>query len=149
MSLHCLKANGVKGFPSDSDGEETAHNAGDLSLNPGLGRSPEEGHSNPLQCSCLENPHGQRSLVGYGPLGSQRVRHDWATERTHTMGWHHLKMLTTFWFGRKLRKWSRSLGFRLALASANSCPWAFTAKAWGCPCSRGGSRPHGLASSFS
>ena len=26
----------------------------------------EEGHSNPLQYSCLENPHGQRSLVGYG-----------------------------------------------------------------------------------
>ena len=23
---------------------------------PGLGRSPEEWHGNPLQCSCLENP---------------------------------------------------------------------------------------------
>ena len=23
---------------------------------PGLGRSPGAGHSNPLQCSCLENP---------------------------------------------------------------------------------------------
>ena len=34
-------------------------NAGDLrdgGLNPGLGRSPEEGHGNPLQYSCLENP---------------------------------------------------------------------------------------------
>ena len=26
-----------------------------------------EGNGNPLQCSCLENPHGQRSLVGYSP----------------------------------------------------------------------------------
>ena len=31
---------------------------------PGLGRSPGEGHGNPLQYSCLENPHGQRNLVG-------------------------------------------------------------------------------------
>ena len=31
---------------------------------PGPGRSPEGGHSNPLQYSCLENPHGQRSLTG-------------------------------------------------------------------------------------
>ena len=29
--------------------------------------SPGGGHVNPLQCSCLENPHGQRSLEGYSP----------------------------------------------------------------------------------
>ena len=33
------------------------------------GRSPGEEHSNPLQYSCLENPHGQRSLMGYSPWG--------------------------------------------------------------------------------
>ena len=27
------------------------------------------GHGNPLQYSCLENPYGQRSLVGYSPWG--------------------------------------------------------------------------------
>ena len=37
----------------------------DMGLIPGLGRSPGGGHGNPLQCSCLENPHGQRSLAGY------------------------------------------------------------------------------------
>ena len=36
---------------------------------PGLGRSPGGEHGNPLQYSCLENPHGQRSLVGYSPWG--------------------------------------------------------------------------------
>ena len=36
---------------------------------PGLGRSPGGGHGNPLQYSCLENPHGRRSLVGYSPWG--------------------------------------------------------------------------------
>ena len=34
---------------------------------PGSGRSPEGGHENPLQFSCLDNPHGQRSLAGYSP----------------------------------------------------------------------------------
>ena len=29
----------------------------------------EEGISNPRQCSCLENPHGQRSLAGCSPWG--------------------------------------------------------------------------------
>ena len=32
-------------------------------------RSPGEGHGNPLQYSCLENPHEQRSLAGYSPWG--------------------------------------------------------------------------------
>ena len=36
---------------------------------PGLGRSPGGGHGNLPQYSCLENPHGQRSLVGYSPWG--------------------------------------------------------------------------------
>ena len=36
---------------------------------PGLGRSLGGGHGNPLQYSCLQNPHGQRSLVGYGRRG--------------------------------------------------------------------------------
>ena len=43
--------------------------AGDLVSIPGLGRSPEGGHGNVLQCSCLENLHGQRSLEGHGAWG--------------------------------------------------------------------------------
>ena len=44
-------------------------NAGDLGSIPGLGVSHAGGHGNPLQYSCLENPQGQRSLVGYSPQG--------------------------------------------------------------------------------
>ena len=44
-------------------------NVGDSVSIPGSGRSPGGGHDNPLQYSCLENPHGQRSLVGYSPWG--------------------------------------------------------------------------------
>ena len=43
------------GFPGGSDGKESACNAGDLGLIPGLGRSPGEGNGNLLQCSSLEN----------------------------------------------------------------------------------------------
>ena len=45
-----------QGFPGGSDGKESACNAGDLGLIPGLGRSPGEGNGNPLQYSCLEMP---------------------------------------------------------------------------------------------
>ena len=60
-------------------------NAGDIrdvGSIPGLGRSPGEGNGYPLQYSCLENPHGQRSLEGYGPQG-HRVRQD-RSDLTHT-----------------------------------------------------------------
>ena len=43
-------------FPGGSDGKESACNAGDLDLIPGLGQSPGEGHGNSFQYSCLENP---------------------------------------------------------------------------------------------
>ena len=52
------------GFPGGSDGKEMVCNVGDLGSIPSLGRSSGGGHGNPLQYSCLENLHGQRSLVG-------------------------------------------------------------------------------------
>ena len=42
------------GFPCGSAGKESACNVGDLGLIPGLGRSPGEGNSYPLQDSGLE-----------------------------------------------------------------------------------------------
>ena len=50
--------------------------AGDIrdgSLNPGLEKSSEGGHGNPLQYSCLRKSHGQRSPVGYGPTGCKEL----------------------------------------------------------------------------
>ena len=81
------------GFPGSSYGKESACNAGNLGSIPGLGRSPGGGHGNPLQYSCLKNPHDQRSLVGYSPLGHKELD---MTERLNTAqqmhemaGWHH------------------------------------------------------------
>ena len=42
-------------IPGGSNGKEPACNAGGLGSFPGLGRSPGEGNSNPLQYSGLEN----------------------------------------------------------------------------------------------
>ena len=42
-------------FPGGSDSKESAYNAGDQGSVPGLGRSPGEGNSYPLQYSCLDN----------------------------------------------------------------------------------------------
>ena len=44
-----------------------AGNVRDVGLIPVLGRFPGGGHGSPFQYACLENPHGQSSLVGYSP----------------------------------------------------------------------------------
>ena len=46
----------IKGFPGGSDGKASDCSVGDPGLIPGLGKSLEQGHGNPLQYSCLENP---------------------------------------------------------------------------------------------
>ena len=56
------------GFPDGTSGKEYTsqcrrHNR--QGFNPWSGRSPGEGHGNPLHYSCLENAHAQRNLVGY------------------------------------------------------------------------------------
>ena len=63
------------GFPGGADGKESACNAGDPSLIPGLRRSPREGTGYPLQYSCLENPT-DRGAGGLQSMGSQRVGHN-------------------------------------------------------------------------
>ena len=57
----------VKNWPAD---------AGDTrdTLVQSLGQQdPLEENGNPLQYSCLENPHGQRSLGGYSPPGHKEL----------------------------------------------------------------------------
>ena len=59
----------IRGFPGGSDSKESASRVGGQGLISGLGRSPGEGHGNPLQYSCLKNPNEQRRLMGYSPWG--------------------------------------------------------------------------------
>ena len=65
------------GVPGGSDGKESARNGGDLGSIPGLGRSPGEGNSYPLQYSGLENSMDRgawRTIVHIVVL--ERVGHD-------------------------------------------------------------------------
>ena len=61
------------GFPGGADSKESTCNVGDLGSIPGWGRSPGGGQGNPIQYSFRENPHGQRSLVGYSPWGHKEL----------------------------------------------------------------------------
>ena len=70
-------------FPRGSDGKESACDVRDLGSIPGLGRSTGGGNGHPLQYSCLENPHGQRSLAGYSPWGHKESD---TTEQLSTSG---------------------------------------------------------------
>ena len=74
----------LMGFPSSSVGKESACNTGDEGSIPGLRRSPGEGYGNPLQYSCLENPHGQRSLAGYSSSGQKELDTTEETQHAHT-----------------------------------------------------------------
>ena len=61
-----------------------AANAGVVGSIPGSERSSGVGNGKPLQDSCLGNPMNRRAWRVTVP-GSQRVRHDWATEHPHKL----------------------------------------------------------------
>ena len=63
----------LRGYLDGLNGKENACNAGDLVQSMVWEDPLEEVYDNPLQCSCLENPHGQRCLVGYSPWGGKEL----------------------------------------------------------------------------
>ena len=74
LFYHCLRVS-VYSF-NEACVKNLPANAGDIRDSgsiPGLGRCPGGGHGNPLQYSCLENPHGQRRLAGYSPEGHKEL----------------------------------------------------------------------------
>ena len=60
----------LKCFPGGSDGKASVCNAGDLGLIPGLGTSPEEGNSSPLQYLAWKIPWTEEA-GGLQAIGSQ------------------------------------------------------------------------------
>ena len=102
----------------------------DMGSIPGLGRSPEEGHGNPFQYSCLENPMDRRArwAAVYGVARSQTRLSDFTSiswlptfafqspvmKRTSfgvlvledLVGLHgtiHFQLLQHYWLGHRLR----------------------------------------------
>ena len=66
--------------------------AGDTGSIPGLGRSPEGGHGNPPQYSCLENPTDRGAWQAQS-TGSQRVGHDGSDLAQGVLWWAVVKSL--------------------------------------------------------
>ena len=75
------------GFPCGSAGKESASNAGDLGLIPGLGRSPGEGKGYPLQYSGLEN-------------SMDCIVHRFAKSWTQLSDFHFLSIMSLYTQGR-------------------------------------------------
>ena len=64
-----IRERAVKGLPGGSAVKDPPANAGDADSISGSGGSPAEKDGKPLQSSCLEKSHGQRSLAGNSPWG--------------------------------------------------------------------------------
>ena len=76
---------GFRDFPGGTNGKEPPASAVDLissRFDPWMGKIPWRRARQPLQYSCLENPHGQRSLAGYSPQGGQESDMTEATQNT-------------------------------------------------------------------
>ena len=79
----CISPYAPGGFP-DSVVKGSTWTAGDAGLIPGLGRSPGEGHGNPLQYSCLGNPM-DKGAWWVTVQGCRRVGHNLATKQQHIL----------------------------------------------------------------
>ena len=85
----------IYGFPSGSDGKESACNAGDLGSIPGSGRFPGEGTSNPLHCSCLERSMDRGAW--------QATAHEMAKSQTPLSDLHFHFTLMTYQAARAVK----------------------------------------------
>ena len=72
------------GFPRWLSGKESACQCRRYGFNP-PGRPPWRRKWQPSPVFLLGKSHGQRSLARYSPCGHKRIRHNWATEHTHTV----------------------------------------------------------------
>ena len=85
-------------------------NAGDIrdvSSIPGLRRSSGGGHGSPLQYSCLENFHRQKSLEGYSPWGHKDLAMTEVAEHTctsHIIKWFFMRFYKTRLSRKQCRK---------------------------------------------
>ena len=109
IRIQCLLDNKL---PRNSNGKESACNAGDLGLIPGSGRSPGKMEWQPTpvflpgEFQWTEEP-GRLQFTG-----SQRVGHDWLTYTHHTFWWLSGKESTCQCRRCELDPWIRKISWR-------------------------------------
>ena len=74
-AVNCTLGYLTRGFPGGSDGKESAFNAGDVGLIPGLGRSPGEGNATHSSILAWRIPWTEEPGM-LQSMGLQRVRYD-------------------------------------------------------------------------
>ena len=79
-----------KGFPGDSDTNESACNAGNPGFNPWVRKIPWRRKWQPTPVFLPGESHGQRSLAGYSPWGPKRVQHNLATKQQQGIIWYSI-----------------------------------------------------------
>ena len=91
----------VKTFKIYSQHFSSMWYSGRLGFDPWVGKIPRRRSWQPTQCSYLENPYGQRSLVGYSPCNckesdttEQLSTHIHTHTHTHTHKTKHSTLLT-------------------------------------------------------
>ena len=89
--MSSLSLTEVPSFLGVSDSKESACNVGDLGSVLGLGRSPREGHGNPLQYSCLENPMDRGAWQATSPCGCKEA--DMTEQLTHSLSYPGMELL--------------------------------------------------------
>ena len=97
-------------FPGDSLCKESACNAGDLGSIPGLGRSLGGGHGYPLVFLTRESPWTEEP-GRLQAMGSQRVRHGWATK--HKSEWVSVCLCVSVCLSVYTKKNSKWVWFQL------------------------------------
>ena len=70
----------MQDFPSSSDGKESACNAGDLGLNPWVGKIPWKRKWQPTPVFLAGKSHGQRNMTCCSPWGHKESD---TTEQLH------------------------------------------------------------------
>ena len=86
----------VEGFPGGSVVKNLPANTGDMDSILGLGRSPGEGHGNPFQYSCLENPMDRevwKSIVHR--VAKSQTQLSMRTHILHRVPEVHLELMNT------------------------------------------------------
>ena len=75
-------------------------------FDPWVGKIPGGRHGNPLQYSCLENPHEQRNLVGYTPWGGKEsdITERLSTAHTTFKGNFPFTVIRKYWLFPPLKK---------------------------------------------
>ena len=135
MYIFKLSSFDQRGFPCGSDGKESACDVGDQGSIPGSGRYPGEGHGNPLQYSCLENPmdRGAWWATVHGVTKSQIQLSDWA----HTQRGRELPKI----WGLLTVQWRPpgSLGYLTLPARLIATDVLMYVKCQDCACARKGS----------